>query len=106
MSSCRHRKDELAPMLSVLPKLFALLAKEREIDLCLDIWLAITDKLKIDTDCLRALIVAFDLSDAATLAANMQLSTRRPILDRIWHAFESEDRKMRISAGYGVMKLR
>lgn len=66
---------------------------------CLDIWLVLANKTKVNLGILRSLVTIFKLVNQKGLAAQMQLASRRPILDKIWKAFQGEDRGIKVAAG-------
>ncbi len=65
----------------------------------LDVWILIANNFLSDLDSLRALAILIDHSPRKTLATELQPTSRRAILERVWLSLRSPDRRIRITAG-------
>jgi hypothetical protein len=84
---------------AALPRVLTLMSGESLSEQSLDVWLAMSNKDRPNIGTFRLLSTMLRLIDKKVVAANMQLATRRPILDNIWKGATSDDRKIRVVAG-------
>lgn len=65
----------------------------------LDLWLAVSQSRPLDAVQFRSLLILLEHTQPRDLAVGLQLSSRRPILDRIWLGMQCIERRVRLIAG-------